>query len=414
MFCKEMIFEMRKSVLGNGLTVFTQQTSSEFVTVNVSVNAGAANEPDGKRGVAHLAEHMLFKGTTTRSAADVNYALKPYGGYTNAYTAQFSTVYNCTILSEYIVNAVELLADMIYNNTIPADEFDRERNVVCEEMKMYNDLPNSRCYDLVTSTVFANYPNRMNVGGTVETVSKLAREDVVAFVDTNYVPTNMTVFIVGDVDHDVAVAIVNEHMGGYQLTDAISSRAQIDVDKLVVADVSDEMNVSQDTMTMYTLKMTTPTLRDMLLQSLSEGILGSDLGSRLGKVREEYGYCYSIGLSIDTFDQLEIAMITLSLNEANVENAQVVIREIVNEAVLNGVTEDEFKCAKVNTISEVKKLFETPWDATRLVMRLGEFGLYVDLQAYEDELEKITIDDVNNYLKAILGGELAVAIVKSK
>lgn len=407
---------MDKSVLKNGLEVITYKQQSEFVTVNYIVKSGGNDEPNDKRGVAHLVEHMLFKGTETRTAKDINTAVDIYGGELNAYTSNTATAYHCTILNEHWGVALDLLSDLIFNNAIPEDEFKSEKLVVIEELKMYNDSPSDRSRDLMTGTIFENYENRKNIGGTVDTVRALTRDDVLAFIDNFYVPTNMQLIVVGDVDHEVVVAAANDLVGGYELTDVVENyRTPADADKLVIEDRVDYMDVSQADMYVYTAFKCEPTLKQSIVMEVAAYVLGGGLGSRLGEVREKYGYCYSISMSFDEGFDVITGMIHIGLDPANVDDARRIINEILDTTVADGVSEDEFMRGVNNVKSSAMRMFAIPWRTSTLVLIYAENNIICDEAEYVATLDAITIDDVNEFIKNRLSSSnFAAAIVNSK
>ena len=188
--------------LASGLTVATDAMDSvESVSVGVYVGVGTRQEPDDANGVAHLLEHMAFKGTTTRSARDIAEQIENVGGQMNAHTSREQTAYYVKELKEDLGLGLEIVADILLNSTYVAEELDRERGVVLQELGQVEDTPDEAIFDRFTETAYPGQALGRPILGSAETIKALPREALVGFKQACYGAANMIVVAAGRVDH---------------------------------------------------------------------------------------------------------------------------------------------------------------------------------------------------------------------
>ncbi|HBH25954.1 MAG TPA: peptidase M16 [Rhodospirillaceae bacterium] len=210
--------------LANGLTVATDRVHGvHSAAIGVWIAAGARYEdPEREGGLAHLAEHMLFKGTPTRSAADIAHAVEAYGGDLNAYTGREVTAYHAHVLAEDAPHAADVLADMIRRSTLPEDELAREKAVVLQEIGMCADTPDDRVHVHAYTTAWPGQALGAPVLGTVQTVQTLTREAIMAYTHRAYRPERMVLYAAGGVKHGAVVDLAQDHFGDMQAGPALA------------------------------------------------------------------------------------------------------------------------------------------------------------------------------------------------
>ena len=189
--------------LPNGLEVLVrEEPAQKVVELQVWVDVGSRDEPLGKEGIAHLFEHMLFKGTESRGVGEIAGTVEAAGGEINAYTSMDHTVYHITIARPYFDTALEILADAVQHSTFDAQELEREKLVVIEEIHRGQDNPSRVFSQELFKTAYRVHPYGRTVIGTPESVSAVTREDMVVFHREWYFPRNMKLVVVGGVDPD--------------------------------------------------------------------------------------------------------------------------------------------------------------------------------------------------------------------
>ncbi|MDB6137670.1 MAG: Peptidase inactive domain protein, partial [Verrucomicrobiaceae bacterium] len=204
--------------LDNGFEVIVQEDHAHpLVNVQVWVRAGSIHEEQWTgAGLAHLVEHMLFKGTAKRTPGDITQAIQSLGGQVNAYTSFNRTVYWIDGLAENMGGYMEILADMAMNSKFDAGDLAKEKDVIRREMAMDNDDPNSAGQHLMQATAFRRHPLRQPIIGHRQVFDQVERPDVVGFVKRHYAPNNCFLVVAGAVDTSAVTAAAKEHFGGWQ------------------------------------------------------------------------------------------------------------------------------------------------------------------------------------------------------
>lgn len=206
---------VERVVLPNGLTLIIKpDRSAALASVQVWVKTGSQHEGAHLgAGLSHYLEHMLFKGTSRRAGREISATVQAHGGYINAYTTFDRTVYYIDLPSEHTGMAVDLLADAVLNSTLPADETAKEKDVILREIAMTKDEPENRLWDALFGTAFREHPYRQPIIGHRDVFSAVTREDLMGYYRERYVPNNLVVVIVGDVDLAATRVLVEQHFG---------------------------------------------------------------------------------------------------------------------------------------------------------------------------------------------------------
>lgn len=198
--------KLHRHELDNGLTVIIEEErSAPVVSIQMWVQVGSADEPDRIAGISHVFEHMLFKGTEKRKVGEIAGMIESVGGDINAYTSFDNTVYHLTVPSRHFPTGLDVISDAIQRSSLDEGELAKELEVVLEEIRMNEDNPGRRLFKSALGAAFKVHPYGRPVIGSIETVKGLTRKDMVEFFRKWYVPGNMVLVIVGDVDHGEAL-----------------------------------------------------------------------------------------------------------------------------------------------------------------------------------------------------------------
>ena len=206
---------VERSVFANGLTlIIKQDTSAALASVQVWVKTGSIHEAAHLgAGLSHYLEHMLFKGTARRAGREISSVVQAHGGYINAYTTFDRTVYYIDLPSEHTGVAIDLLGDAVLNSTLPEDEVAKEKEVILREISMTKDDPDNRLWDGLFALAFREHPFRHPIIGHRDVFSAVTRGDLLEYYHSRYVPNNLVVVVVGDVDVAATRAAVAQHFG---------------------------------------------------------------------------------------------------------------------------------------------------------------------------------------------------------
>ena len=195
--------DLRRTVLANGLTVLSESMPGvRSVALGAWVRAASLHESADKMGVSHMLEHMVFKGTPTRSAKDIALSLETLGGSLDAYTSREHTSYQAKVLDEHLPQAADVLADLIFRPTLRAPDLALEKKVVLEEINTVDDTPDDLVFELHNAQMWGNHPYGFQILGTRETVGALGPADLRALHSRAYHPEQIVVAAAGNVEHD--------------------------------------------------------------------------------------------------------------------------------------------------------------------------------------------------------------------
>lgn len=218
------IMKYQTSILPSGLRVVLLQSESPVVWCGYQVAAGTRHEMPGEEGMAHLCEHMTFKGTSRHTALQIANALELVGGELNAFTTKEDTTFYAAIGANHLRRAVDVLTDMVFASTYPQPELDREIEVVCDEIESYNDSPSELIFDEFENLLFENQPLGHNVLGQSEQLRSYRHDSLLAFAKRHYKPQNAVFFAYGNVDFGRLESLLNAAISSAGLSGGKDSR----------------------------------------------------------------------------------------------------------------------------------------------------------------------------------------------
>ncbi|HAY36374.1 MAG: insulinase family protein [Bacteroidetes Order II. Incertae sedis bacterium] len=282
-----------KSVLSNGARLLTEYIPSvRSVSVGAWVGAGSRDETENESGMCHFIEHMVFKGTRNRRMHHIAQRMENVGGYLNAFTAKEFTCFYARSLDEHVDRALDTVIDLIGSPVFPEKDMDREKDVVVEEMKMYEDTPDERVYDHLDQALYGNHPMGRPVIGVESSVRSFTRDGLFSFLERHYTPENTVIAIAGNVKHERAVRLAEK---AFRDMDQRSHSHQ----REAVLDYTPKHLVEEKPLQQAHLVVGTRAydVHDdkRIALSVLNSILGGGMSSRLNQnIREKYGYCYNI------------------------------------------------------------------------------------------------------------------------
>src|SRR3954462_4233758 len=200
------------SKLPNGLTVATVSLAHmSSVSVGLWVGVGGRYEPAALSGASHFIEHMLFKGTRKRTAAQISQSVEGLGGYLNPFTSEEMTCFYSKARHDKFDELLEVLVDMFVNSKFDRVELDKERNVIKEELAMYLDKPQHHVHELLNETMWPGQPLGRSLTGTPETLDAMRRDDLVGYKSKNYVTESTLLAVAGNIDHKTVVKAISRY-----------------------------------------------------------------------------------------------------------------------------------------------------------------------------------------------------------
>jgi predicted Zn-dependent peptidase len=204
-----------KSVLDNGIRIVSQEMPEHrSVSLGIWVENGSRHESESENGLSHFIEHLLFKGTARRTAAQIAEEMDAVGGVLNAFTAKEHTCYYAKVLDENLPLAIDLLTDIFLHSSFDADEIERERSVILQEISQAEDTPDDYVHDLFNLDFFKDHPIGRPICGREETVNGFGRKDILGFFQARYQPRRVIVSAAGNFRHDAMVEEIAARLGG--------------------------------------------------------------------------------------------------------------------------------------------------------------------------------------------------------
>ncbi len=207
--------EEKVAISGYGLRVVVRKYPTHLAYCAVSVDCGTRDEPQSKSGMVHFMEHMLFKGTSRRGVRSINNRLESEGGELNAYTSKEDLVLHSTVIRPDFRKAVDLMIELLFDSVYPEKEMTKERGVVVEEINSYRDTPSEAIYDEFEEHVFKGHDLSKPILGTVKSLRRIGRDDMLEFADTHFTVDNMVLTVIADISETEVVAAADRAIEKY-------------------------------------------------------------------------------------------------------------------------------------------------------------------------------------------------------
>src|SRR5256886_962173 len=387
----------QKWVLPNGLTIIVQEDhSAPVASVQAWCATGSIDEDAHLgAGLSHILEHMLFKGTKTRSTNEIAQKIQDVGGYINAYTSFDRTVFWIDVPKDGVATALDILADAMINSTLPPEEYQKEQEVIRREFAMGMDDPDRMAGLLLFATAYQQHPYRFPVIGELEIYNQLTQEQVMQYYKTRYVPNNLTFVVVGDVDAEKVRQQLAELFKSYPEKSLKPVFVPAELPQLGRREVHQEFS-TELTHVSFAWHIPEVTNPDVPALDLLSTILGDGRSSRLyRRVREEAGLAFSISAFSYTPGDPGLFGIDATVDPKKREAAEQLALRIVDEAKSIGVTADELEKAKKITLSHHLGALTT---MRGQASDIGSNWLLThDLnfsRHYLDAVQKVTLDDI--------------------
>jgi predicted Zn-dependent peptidase len=401
------------TVEANGLPIHhIELPGTRALTVLVAFDAGARNERPQENGMAHFLEHLVFKGGESYPTyKHVNETAERLGGVLNAYTSHDLVAFHITVRAESAPQAIDLLSDFVGRPRLDAEELDRERGVVIQEINRAYDQPSTVAEYLIDRAAFGDHPLGRTVLGPEENLRSFTREGIVAFRERRWAGARGGAFLVGNLEHVPAEAELQERFGRFP--SLAEPEPYVPAPEFAPQTLVDERETNQSHLRMiYRPQIAVSNVRERAALSIYSTLLGGSMGSRLfEEIREKRGLCYSVYALNHAFADVPILQLGSGLESAKAIEAYTRMREIVDELRSDGPTEEEVARARAYAAGRLVLAFEN----TNAVARYSAnqqivFGEDIDPDAAIAALDAVTYDEVRE-VAAGVADNLAVAVV---
>jgi predicted Zn-dependent peptidase len=400
-----------RDVLDNGLRLITETMPHvRSVTIGVWLMRGSRHESDDRSGIAHFVEHMLFKGTDTRTAEDIAQAIDSIGGQLDAFTAKEYASYYIKVLDEHLPLAVDLLADIVLRPAFSADEIEREKKVILEEIKMVEDTPDDLVHELFTQHFWEGHPLGRPILGSKETVESFTSEILLRYFRGAYVAKNMIISAAGNLEHARVRELVESAFGALASTgEPLSADAPTVVPQVITR--TKELEQSHICLGTNSYPQNH---EDRYVSYIMNTVLGGSMSSRLFQnVREKRGLAYAVFSGLSAYrDAGNITIYAGCANEAVGEVIDLCVEEL--RGMKRGpVPDTELRRAKDHLKGSLMLSLENT--ASRM-SHLARQEIYFDRHFGLDEtlagVERVTDFDVQRVAQDLFAdGSLAATVL---
>ncbi|GGN49987.1 MULTISPECIES: M16 family metallopeptidase [Oceanobacillus] len=395
----------------NGLRIVLEPIPAvRSVTIGIWVLTGSRNETVENNGISHFIEHMLFKGTKTRTARDIAEAFDSIGGQINAFTSKEYTCFYAKVLDTHKELALEILADMFFDSSFDEEEMEREKKVVYEEIKMYEDTPDDIVHDFLAQAAFGNHPLGFPIIGSEKQLESFHPAMLRDYMNEQYTPENIVISIAGNADESF-VQLIDDRFGSF-------TRPGKKKEEMTALFVGDSITKNKDTEQAHLcLGYRGLPINDSSTYSLIllNNVLGGSMSSRLFQdVRESQGLAYSVFSYHASF--LEDGLLTIYAGTGNEQltKLQETIDDTIAELVDNGITDKELHNSKEQLKGNLVLSLES---TSSRMSRNGRNELLLKRHRSIDEIIKeidaISHSSVRNVIDHVFKSKPAIAIISN-
>lgn len=382
-----------KTVLKSGVTVVTERIPGfRSVAVGLWIGTGSRFETIEDAGISHMIEHVLFKGTKKRTAKQIAESIESLGGQLNAFTSKEYTCYYARVLDEHLPVAIDVLLDMYFYSLFKTEDIEREKKVILEEIRMYEDTPDEIIHDLFSQTIWDGHPLGRPVLGTIQSVTNLTREKILDYFNKHYNPSNLVIAFAGNICHEHAISLVEKafweisstavklevepprHKSGYRVIVKPLEQVQLCLGVPAISQYDERVYVLQ----------------------ILNNILGGGASSRLfQKIREERGLVYSVYSYYTTFRDSGLFVVYAGTSPKNLSEVIELICQEIDKITKEGITESEL----VRTKEQIKGSFLLASESViHRMHRLGKCELFhrrlITPEEILNKISLVTVEDV--------------------
>ncbi len=390
-----MAYEYHLSRLPNGIRIASvEMPHMQSVSVGIWAGIGGRYETQRQSGISHFIEHLMFKGTKNRSAKQIIESVEGIGGYLNAFTTEDHTCYYAKAAAPHLPQLCDVLADMYRHSTFEPSEIERERDVIREEILMYKDNPAQHAQELLSETMWPAHPLGRPLTGTVETISRLKRPQLMSFMNQHYNGRTTIVTVAGKAKHDDVLAAFGSKLAAVPAGRTPRyARSRFRHGEAKLSLVTQDTEQTHLAMGFYAFGRSDE--RRFALKLLSV-ILGENMSSRLfQKLREKYGFCYSVQTGMVSLADAGMINIYAGLDTSKLARAVRVIMQELQRICQKAPSRGELRKAQDYTIGQTLMGLES---TTNQMMWMGEsilgYGKILDPADVEKRIMSVTPEQV--------------------
>ncbi|NGQ94061.1 insulinase family protein [Brevibacillus sp. SYP-B805] len=400
---------IQRYICENGLRIVTEKIPSvRSVALGIWVGTGSKYENDTINGISHFLEHMFFKGTTSRTAKEIAETFDEIGGNVNAFTSKEYTCYYARVLDQHAPMALNVLADMFFESVFDSDEIEKEKNVVIEEISMYEDTPDDLVHDLIARASFSAHPLGYSILGTEDVLRRLTRDDLLHYIEKRYLPENTVITVAGNFDDALLDAIKARFSAFARPGQAVDLQPPGFAAGTIVQQKATEQAHLCIALPGYHVGHD-----DIYSLILLNNILGGSMSSRLfQEIREERGLAYSVYSYHSAYKETGTFTIYTGTAPEHVGQVFDIVSHILADVCEKGITDKELNKGK----EQLKGSLMLSLESTNSRMnRLGKnellLGRHFSLDEIIAKIDKVTHASVQAVARELFRSSMALAMV---
>jgi predicted Zn-dependent peptidase len=393
----------------NGVRIVLENIPTvRSVAIGVWIGTGSRNENPQTNGISHFLEHMFFKGTTTRSAKEIAESFDSIGGQVNAFTSKEYTCYYAKVLDTHAQFALDVLADMFFNSTFVEEELNKERNVVLEEIKMYDDTPDDIVHDLLSRAIYGDHPLGYPILGTEETLKTFTGDTLKEYIHNHYTPENVVISIAGNVSESF-IKEVEKYFGSYE-------GGKNAITENIPTFHSNRLSRKKETEQAHLcigfegLKIGHEDVYSLIILN---NILGGSMSSRLfQEVREQRGLAYSVFSYHSAYQDNGVVTVYGGTGAKQLDVLFETIQETLDKLKQDGITEKEL----INSKEQLKGSLMLSLESTNSRMsRNGKNELLLkrhrSLDEIIEQIDQVTKQSVDGMATSVFTNKYSVSLI---
>ena len=383
----------RKTVLKNGLRILSERLEHfQSISLGIWVNAGSRDEVEKENGISHLIEHMIFKGTHTRTSPQIAKQLDAIGGYSNAFTGKEHTCFYSKVLDKHLPILADILSDILLNSLFDPNDMDRERQVILQEINMLEDTPDEHIHELFNHLFWMNHPLGMSILGTDETVSSIKKETILNYMKRFYTPNRIILVAAGNIDHEALVAFFRPFFEPLESSNEDHPRH---ISEINVGISCHHKNLEQVHICMGG-KAPHLTSELRFASAILNTILGGNMSSRLfQEIREKRGLAYSVYSFFSAYVDTGLFGIYAGADPQTVNRVLGLVNTEVRKIQRGEISKSDLSAAQEHLIGGILLGSESV-DARMMRLAKNEYALgrFMSYEELVASLKKVSVDEV--------------------
>ena len=408
---------VKRSVHSSGLRIVTEEVPSvRSAAVGIWVNVGSRDEAPATAGASHFLEHLLFKGTTSRTALEISSSIESVGGEMNAFTSKEYTCFYARVIDTDLPMAIDVVSDLITSSIVTALDVDAERKVVLEEIAMRDDDPSDLVHDLFSDTYYGDTPIGRPILGTIDSINGMSRSTVFNYYKKKYLPQDLVVAVAGNIKHKKVVAMVEQALSRDNFLDVLAApviRPNIPVKNTKQQSVGLLYKKSEQAHMFYGMEGVARADERRFAMGVLSAALGGGMSSRLfQEIREKRGLAYSVYAYAQQFAGSGVLGFYAGCNPTKSIEVVEIIRSVLSDVADNGMTHEEIERAKGAVRGSLVLSQE---DTGSRMSRIGKneivYGQVMDFDDILKAISRVSAEDIREIASEFLVKTPTLALV---